>query len=367
MHKLSTAVVALALLAGCSSGASDVHPSAGPDAGGWDAPSDVAADRSADAPPEAADARSDAVDASADASTDSLDASADASTDSLDETADDAAIDDATADATGPVDPAPGIDTPGSYGGEDCPTSPAATFTIAAGAASSYTFTGTVSGQLGDGVFYVHGPNGEEVGGALETSAGGAYQKTLPLFCGVNIVKLRWTNEGCPLVLVYEVNRTTCESADITVTVQWDALGRDWELHLIEPAGHINDNATDCTWTSCIGSSPDWGVVGDASDNPHKDIDNTGAYGPENIWLSGPVAGTYTVMVEHWAAGSPDSSGFVTLNVKGVTTTVAIQKLAPQHVWTAATIAWPSGTVTTTQDIYDCSGNWSSGCKATIP
>jgi uncharacterized protein YfaP (DUF2135 family) len=236
------------------------------------------------------------------------------------------------------------------------------------GAASAFTFSGTITGAIGDGLFWVHGPAGETLGGPIETTASGTYAKTLPLFCGANTVKLVWNNGTCPLVLVYAVNRTTCAPADITATVQWDDLGRDWELHLIKPGGHINDNATDCTWTSCIGSSPDWGVLGDPADNPHKDIDNTGAYGPENIWLAGPEPGTYTVMVEHWnSGGSPLSDGFVTLNVAGKVYTIAIQDLAPSHVWTAATIDWPSGTVTTSQTIYDCSANWSSGCKAVIP
>jgi len=328
-----------------------------------DASGDAAADASADA------AASDAAitDASPDAAPD--DAADDASPDTMLDPVPDARADAAPdAGSTGAIDPAPGLDTPGEYTGPGCPDSNQTTFTLAVGAASAYTFTGTITGNVGDGVFYVHGPNGETVGGPLETAANGSYAKTLPLFCGANIVKLVWNNGTCPLVLVYAVNRTTCVTADITATVQWDDLGRDWELHLIKPGGHINDNATDCTWTSCIGSSPDWGVIGDATDNPHKDIDNTGAYGPENIWLAGPEAGTYTVMVEHWnAAGSPLSDGFVTLNVAGQSYTIAIQDLAPDHVWTAATIDWPSGVVTTSQAIHDCSANWSSGCRDVIP
>lgn len=284
---------------------------------------------------------------------------------------------DATVDATpdamvdpmiGLSDPAPGVDTTGANGGSGCPTTSDTTFTIDAGSATSHTFAGTVTGAVGDGVFWVKGPNGELVGGTMETDAGGNYSKTLPIFCGDNEVKLVWNNATCPLVVVYDVMHSGCTASDFTITVQWDAIGRDWELHLIKPGGKINDNATDCTWTSCISGSPDWGVVGDATDDPHKDIDNTGAYGPENIWLSKPENGTYTVMVEHWnGAGSPMSDGFVTLNVAGHPFTVAIQDLAPFHVWTAATIEWPSGTVTTSHANYDCSGNWSSGCRDSIP
>ena len=215
-----------------------------------------------------------------------------------------------------------------------------------------------------DGVLYAVAS--ETVAGTVETDGDGDYQKTLPIFCGANLVKLVWNNGTCPLVLVYEVERATCVTADITATIQWDDLGLDWELHLVKPGGRINDPATDCTWTTCISSSPDWGVPGDPSDDPHKDIDNTGNYGPENIWLAGPETGRYTVLVEHWGGGQP-SSGFVTLNVGGQVHTVAITGLVSRHVWTAATIDWPAGTVTTSQATFDCTASWSSGCTAVLP
>lgn len=353
--------VVMALAVGCG-GSAMTFPDAPGGGSGIDAT--VVADASAiDALPDAGAADAASVDAgTSDAPADArpADASPDAGVDASPDASPDGG-------STGVVDPAPGLDTPGEYTGPGCPDSNQTSYTLAVGAASAYTFSGTITGNVGDGVFYVRGPNGETVGGPLETAPGGAYAKTLPLFCGANIVKLVWNNGTCPLALVYAVDRTTCVAADITATVQWDDVGRDWELHLIKPGGRINDDATDCTWTSCIGTSPDWGVAGDATDDPHKDIDNTGAYGPENIWLAGPEAGTYTVMVEHWSTGAATSDGFVTLNVAGQAYTIAIQDLASRHVWTAATIAWPSGVVTPSQAIHDCTANWSGGCRDVIP
>lgn len=155
--------------------------------------------------------------------------------------------------------------------------------------------------------------------------------------------------------------------ADFNIAVWWDDLGLDWELHLVKPSGRINDNATDCTWTSCVGHSPDWGAVGDPVDDPHKDYDNTGEYGPERIWMADPEVGTYTVLVEHWGAGQSGSSGYVTVDIDGTVTTVSMNGLAPQHVWTVATIEWPSGVVTPSQAVFDCSASWSSGCTAPLP
>ena len=154
---------------------------------------------------------------------------------------------------------------------------------------------------------------------------------------------------------------------DIEIVLQWDDLGDDWELHLVKPGGSINDNATDCTWTSCVSASPDWGVLGDPVDDPHKDFDDVDQFGPERVWLANPEAGTYTVLVEHWGTGLPESDGSVTLDVGGQIVSVSMSDLAPQHVWTAARIAWPSGTITPTQDVFDCTASWAGGCTATLP
>ena len=159
------------------------------------------------------------------------------------------------------------------------------------------------------------------------------------------------------------------EEADLAVTVFWDDAGLDWELHLVKPGGQINDsvNLTDCTWTTCISSSPDWGVIGDAFDDPHKDIDDVDTQGPERIWMANPENGTFTVMVEHWGSGSAESDGYVTILAGGVEHMVEMQNLASHHVWTVATIEMPAGTVTTSTETYDCNASWAGGCTAAIP
>jgi hypothetical protein len=155
---------------------------------------------------------------------------------------------------------------------------------------------------------------------------------------------------------------------DIEIVAAWDAAGDDWELHLVKPGGQINDNATDCTWTSCVTASPDWGAAGDPADDPHKDYDDLDQYGPERIWLAFPEPGTYTIYVEHWGTGFPESDGTVTIGVVGQPlVTVSMMNLAPQHVWTVGTITWPSGIVTPSQDVYDCTATWDFGCPAILP
>lgn len=275
-------------------------------------------------------------------------------------------------DAAGPmstlVDPAPDADAPGEYTCEGCPDADITDFNLDLGSASTQLFSGNVAGAIGNGQFYLVSAGGQAIGGSIPTSETGSYQFTAPLFCGTQLLKCLWSNESGTYVAVVEIVTSDCVDADIRVTLTWTDQGYDFELHLIKEGGQINDNATDCTWTSCIGAGPDWGTPEDLTDNPRKDVDNTGTYGPENIFYASPEDGTYTVMVEHWGNGSPESDGQVTINLKDqAPVTIDIADLAPQHVFTAATISWPSKQVSVIGDDYDCSGNWIGGCKDAIP
>ncbi len=277
----------------------------------------------------------------------------------------------AGAETEGPVidDPAPDLVDPGetrrcSDGGPD---SDVTVFDLGEVADSSHLFGGTVTGATADGRYYATDGT-QAIEGVVPTELdSGAFSLTLPLFCGAQTIKFVWSDGSCETVVVYQITRGGCESEDIRLTLSWDELGDDYELHLIKEGGRINDNATDCTWTSCLSGAQDWGVVGDASDNPRKDVDDTDTFGPENIYLSRPAPGTYTVMVEHWGPGLPESDGTLIFNVAGATHVAEIQDLASRWVWTVGTIEWPSGIVTLSQDRYDCTGNWSGGCRAEIP
>lgn len=298
------------------------------------------------------DAASDAGAQSADAATDASNADSDA---------------DGAVSTPAIVDPAPEVTEPGEQTCEGCPDSDATEFEFTL-EGSTHPFLGTVTGADGNGEYYIEGPDGQAISGTIPTDENGNYAFTVPLFCGTQIAKLVWRNDNGVYVLVNSITREDCVDADIQLTLSWDDLGRDFELHLIKEGGRINDNATDCTWTSCIsGTGLDWGEPDDPSDNPRKDVDNTGNYGPENIVYANPEPGTYTVMVEHWGGGSPEADGVLIFNVAGKTTAATITDLAPQHVWNVGTIEWPSGKVTLSGDVFDCTDNWVSGCTAELP
>ena len=272
----------------------------------------------------------------------------------------------ATPDAV--PDPAPQATAPGEYTCDGCPTAGITEFQLDAGTATSQLFSGVVTGAVGNGEFYLESPGGQSIGGVIPTATDGSYSFTVPLFCGTQLLKCLWSNDQGTYVAVIQIVTADCVDADIRVTLTWDALGYDFELHLVKQGCKINDGTNDCTWTTCIGGSLDWGVVGDATDNPSKDVDNTGNYGPENIFYPQPEDGTYTVLVEHWGAGMADADGQVTINLLGEAPVVIdIQNLASHNVFTAGTIEWPSKVVTVAGDIHDCTANWSGGCLDPLP
>jgi hypothetical protein len=164
-----------------------------------------------------------------------------------------------------------------------------------------------------------------------------------------------------------------CGTGDIQVTVTWDHLGKDLELHLIRPMGFLNDTVggSDCTWNTCISQQPDWGVPGDTSDDPRKDIDNVSTFGPENVFLRQPAPGTYAVMVEHWGSTGEPCTADVTVTVAGqVALQRSINLFSSHHVWDVARIEWPAATVTPVDQDIDCTASWgvdTRGCDLRLP
>jgi hypothetical protein len=266
------------------------------------------------------------------------------------------------------LDPAPTYEAFGQHSNAECTSVDLVSFSVDPTTASTFSVSGYAPGTAA-GTYYVRGVSGEEVAGPIPVAGGsGAFDMTAPLFCGEQVVKLVFCNADCVYVAVIPVVGRPCAANNLQVTLSWDDLGRDWELHLIRQGGQINDGVNDCTWNTCVSSSLDWGVLGSSVDDPQKDIDDIDSHGPENIYLDNPAAGTYTIMVEHWSgSGSASSDGRAIINVDGVATTLDVTNLAPYEVWTVATVAWPSGVVTPVNNRYSCGGNWSNGCDAAIP
>lgn len=265
------------------------------------------------------------------------------------------------------ADPAPSRTVPGKYTCPGCPDSSLDTFQLEATGATTQVLTGTVLNALGNGKWYVQGPGGQAVGGDLPTDEStGDYTLKIPLYCGTQLVKCVWSNDAGQYVQVIEVVAKDCIEPDLRLTTSWDANGTDWELHLVRPGGRLNDPASDCTWTTCVSTRPEWGVADDPTDDPYKDVDDTGNFGPENITLARPQSGLWHVLIEHWGGGEP-SAGRLIVQLKGKTWVQEVSGFESHHVWKAASIQWPEGIVRLGTDVVDCSAEWDSGCKASLP
>jgi hypothetical protein len=253
---------------------------------------------------------------------------------------------------------------------EDCAGCPHFTSVSVATSGTTATITGTVTGASSC-QWYLVSPSCGGTSGAFEPGLEFAsFSVTLPLFCGTNRLQLVCENESGRAVATREIVGPSCGSRDLQVTLTWGAAASDMELHLVREGGVINDPTDDCTWFTCMGVSPDWGVAGDPADDPTKDVDNTGTYGPENIYLTRAADGSYEVMVEYWGSGTPETPE-VSITLGGRTVWVGSHVLSLYDVWHVGTIAYPGAGFTPVDVVTPCAAAWqtggSLGCGLALP
>jgi uncharacterized protein YfaP (DUF2135 family) len=207
---------------------------------------------------------------------------------------------------------------------------------------------------------------------AVDPDGTGVFEARLPVFCGTNVIRIICSNTAGRRVLVRRIEGTPCEGRDLRLTIAWDELGDDWELHLVQPGGRLNDMMSDCTWFTCMGADGlDWGTVGDPVDNPRKDVDDLDTHGPENIYLERAPPGTYHVFVEHWGTLGTPSTGSIDVTIREATVAHLDRTMfATHHVWHVGTVTFPAGTFTPIDTDIDCTSNFmltSRGCDLMLP
>ena len=115
-----------------------------------------------------------------------------------------------------------------------------------------------------------------------------------------------------------QVTLESLPTQNLWVEMYWEQID-DMDLHLLAPGGSYGDWDSDCYYLNCTSSAPDWGILGDSSDDPSLDLDDINGLGPENINIYSPQSsGTYTVVVHDYTGSAPmDTQGpnNVTVNV----------------------------------------------------
>lgn len=238
---------------------------------------------------------------------------------------------------------------------------------------TSITVTGTARGATSCEWFVSNSSCGH-TGGSIQTDpeGGGRFTSTIPVFCGPNVVRIVCRNDRGARVIVRRLEGTRCSGRDLRLTLSWDEPGKDLELHLLRAPRSLNSMTDDCTWFTCMATTGlEWGAVGDDTDNPRKDIDNTGSFGPENIYLDRAAAGTYYVLVEHWSTSGEPSTADVDVIIRERSVARLRQTMfARQRVWNVGTITFPEGRFTPTDTTQDCTASWrlsSRGCDLPLP
>ena len=140
---------------------------------------------------------------------------------------------------------------------------------------------------------------------------------------------------------------------DLFVELTWDAAV-DLDLHLVSPGGSYYGPG-DCYFGN---PTPDWGVQGDASDNPELVFDDEGLEMMERIELLRPEEGIYGIMVHHYnqrGAESPYVTPHIRVWAEGeLRAEFDTPRLVYQGaVVTAGSIDWSSLTVTEDGSISD--------------
>jgi hypothetical protein len=188
----------------------------------------------------------------------------------------------------------------------------------------------------------------QPMGSSVSLAPGGDSQRTLaPDLAGDYVAQLVVTtsdgreSEPCEAVL------EAVPAQHLWIEMFWSHAGDDMDLHLLAPGGLLW-TPDDCHWMNCVtGNGLNWGDAS-AIDNPRLDLDDIVGVGPENVNISEPGDGVYTVVVhDYWGSSyKPDNSVTVKVYVDGALEWSDTRAMAGEDGYeTFAAVDWTQGTV----------------------
>ena len=137
----------------------------------------------------------------------------------------------------------------------------------------------------------------------------------------------------------------------LLVEMFWDNAKTDIDLHVLRtPTSPVGTAPDDCYYAN---PTPDWGLAGDATDDPQFLRDALTGYGPEVFGYVSPAEGTYRIAVE-FANDHLDTHPATGVTVRvyefGVVQGEFRKTMqSTGEFWSVADVAWPSGDVTALQ------------------
>lgn len=141
---------------------------------------------------------------------------------------------------------------------------------------------------------------------------------------------------------------------NLMIEVTWDVVGTDLDLHLVAPEGGYY-GALDCFYGN---PNPDWGIVGDRTDNPSLSLDDEGTEMREAIDYLQPYDGIYDIYVLYYrnlTSDYPYVTPHITIWGDG---DVLVDADGPRltgegGVWHAGSLDWSTLGFTLRTDIYN--------------
>jgi hypothetical protein len=174
----------------------------------------------------------------------------------------------------------------------------------------------------------------------LDPSVPGAYEVQLEVF----------DSQGVKSCQPARKTIVASPAQKLLIELFWDNMGTDLDLHLLRtPSTRVGLVPDDVFYQN---KKPDWGVMGDATDDPELSRDALTGYGPEVFGWVNPVDGTYRIAVafeQDYGLGSMARASRATVRVYqyGILKAELVRTMAERNeVWLVADVVWPSGEVT---------------------